>query len=481
MSILIWNASLAKILLIVFITFPGKSLNIFLTVFHDKATSDSLNIEVAQSDIPLYFPSTGIQFYRDGIIYLLDSRYSWENEGGNVPFGRINMYYSPLKDNKLGEQTYFLRNNYFPYPAEAVTFTSDYSKMFFNKESRFRGYREDAIRIYETEINFRKNGKLYMQRKLKEFPYNSNIYSCIQPAVSPDGKFLIFASDMPGGQGGLDLYYSIYEDGNWEDPINLGIDINSPLDESFSFINNNGDLFFSSNGHEGYGKYDIYFARLIKAYLWDKPINMGPTLNSAKDDVAFTLSRIDEIQGFFASDRNVTGKQYQLFKVKINGDIKLLYQDQPPENESITKLIEGETIDLPETDTITSKISDITIDKTKTEETEKTIIDTAESEQTKPVVENEIEEQDNQKIIFKVQFKTSDSPLESFNVVINDRVYNAFEYYYKGAYRYTIGEFEKLDDAIKLLKECRKNNYSDAFVVAFRGLERILDPQVFQK
>ena len=108
------------------------------------------------------------------------------------------------------------------------------------------------------------NGKSDLTTKPVEIPFNSKMYSCVQPAVSPDGKFLIFASDMPGGQGGLDLYYSIFEDGSWEDPINLGKDINSSLDESFSFIDKNGNLFFSSNGHEGYGKHDMYFARLIK-------------------------------------------------------------------------------------------------------------------------------------------------------------------------------------------------------------------------
>jgi hypothetical protein len=199
------------------------------------------------------------------------------------------------------------------------------------------------------------------------------MYSCVQPAVSTDGNFLIFASDMPGGQGGLDLYYSIFEDGSWEDPINLGKDINSALDESFSFIDKNGNLFFSSNGHEGYGKYDIYFARLVKAYLWDKPVNLGPKFNSAKDDVALVLSRNDETQGFFASDRNVIGKQYQLFKVKIYGDIKLFGQTQPTESESKTQALEEGTKDITETDIITSKTSDKTIDKTKTEETEKPI------------------------------------------------------------------------------------------------------------
>jgi hypothetical protein len=264
---------------------------------------------------------------------------------------------------------------------------------------------------------------------------------------------------MPGGQGGLDLYYSIFEDGGWESPINLGKDINSPLDESFPFIDSNGNLFFSSNGYEGYGKQDIYFAKLIKAYRWDKPLNMGSKLNSPKDDVAFTLSRIDETQGFFASDRNVSGKQYQVFRVKMYGDIRLLNQDQPTEKENKTQIVEEGTKNIPETTIITPKTSDKTIDKTKTEETEK------------PTPE----------IIFRVQFKASPKSLGSFNVVVNGQQYKTYEYFYKGAYRYTIGEYTNLDEALKLNQDCKKKDYPEAFVVAFRGSERVLDPQVFKK
>jgi hypothetical protein len=435
------------------------SLGVFSSFCNSLFASDSLKIEVTFFELRIHYPSTGVQFYKDGIIYLLDSKITRESKGEYVPFGSISMYYSPLKDNKLEKQIYFLRKDPFPYPADAVSFTADYSKIFFTHESRFRGYRDNSIRLYEANISMLKNGKSDLTKKPSELPFNSKMYSCVQPAVSPDGKFLIFASDMPGGQGGLDLYYSIFEDGNWEDPINLGKDINSTLDESFSFIDKNGNLYFSSNGHDGYGKHDIYFARLIKAYSWDKPINLGPKLNSAKDDVAFVLSRIDETQGFFASDRNVSGKQYQVFRVKMYGDIRLPGQDQPTEKESKTEIIEEGAKDIPEATVITQKTPDKTEDKPKIEETEKTV----------------------QEIIFRVQFKASPKSLGSFNVVVNGQQYKTYEYFYKGAYRYTIGEFTNLDEANKLNQECRKKDYTEAFVVAFRGSERVLDPQVFKK
>ncbi len=457
MTSLQWNSSLVKSILLFCIIFSGKSFDLYSLASHNKSASDSIKIELNVFNLPVYYPSTGIQFYRDGIIYLIDSKFLRESKGEYVPFGRISMYYSPFKDNKIGKQIYFLRTEPFPYPAEAVSFTADYSKMFFTQESVFREPGDNTIRIYEAEISVRNDGKTDLKRTYREFPFNSKMYSCVQPAVSPDEKFLIFASDMPGGHGGLDLYYSIYENGIWGDPINLGKDINSNLDESSSFIDNNGNLFFSSNGHEGLGKYDIYFAKLIKPFVWGKPKNMGPQLNSEKNDVAFVLSRIDETQGFFASDRNDSEKKYQIFRVKMSDDIDFLSQDQAPESESQTQTL----ID-------TLKTSDKTIDKAKIEETGQSVIVQAESEQTKP------------EIIFRVQFKTSAKSLGSFNIVIDGKEYKAFEYVYKGAYRYTIGEFEKLEDAKLLDQSCKLKGYSDAFVAAFKGSERILDPQVLK-
>jgi hypothetical protein len=448
-----------KKLFIFSIILLGISLNLFASVYNFSSADDSLKIEITLFDLRIQYPSTGVQFYRDGIIYLLDSKLTRESKGEYVPFGSLSMYYSPLKDDKLEKQIYFLKKDPFPYPADAVSFTDDYSKIFFTHESRFRGYRDNAIRIYEATIRLLKNGKSDFAIKPSELPFNSKMYSCVQPAISADGKFLIFSSDMPGGQGGLDLYYSIFKDGSWEDPINLGKDINSELDESFPFIDKDGNLFFSSNGHEGYGKYDIYFARLIKAYRWDKPINLGQPLNSEKDDVAFVLSRVDETQGFFATDRNVSGKQYQIFKVKMYGNIRLLSQDKPIESETTTQALEEGTKDVPEATVITSKTTDKTNDKTEAEETEKP----------------------NPEILFRVQFKASPKSLGSFNVLVNDQQYKTYEYFYKGAYRYTIGEFETLEEALKLNQDCKKKDYPDAFVVAFRGSERVIDPQVFKR
>ena len=147
MTRILWNPSLIKIKLIFSIILLYNSINLFSYFSYSESASDSLKIEVTNFDLRIHYPSAGVQFYRDGIIYLLDSKISRESKGEYVPFGSISMYYSPLKDNKLDKQIYFLRKEPFPYPADAVSFTADYSKIFFTHESRFRGYRDNSIRI----------------------------------------------------------------------------------------------------------------------------------------------------------------------------------------------------------------------------------------------------------------------------------------------------------------------------------------------
>ena len=151
----------------------------------------------------------------------------------------------------------------------------------------------------------------------------------------------------------------------------------------------------------------------------------------------------------------------------MSGDIKSLSKSQPTESE--TQTLEEGNKNIPETNVITSKTTDKTIDKTKTEETAKPVTVKTESEPTES------------EIIFRVQFKASAKSLGSFNVTVNGKQYKTYEYFYKGAYRYTIGEFKTLEEALKLNQDCKKKDYPDAFVIAFKGSERVLDPQVFKK
>ena len=91
------------------------------------------------------------------------------------------------------------------------------------------------------------------------FKYNSTEYSLTTPALSHDGSRIYFASNMPGGFGGADLYYCDFTDGQWQPPVNLGHNVNSTGNESYPFESEAGILYFSSDGWVGFGKKDSFF------------------------------------------------------------------------------------------------------------------------------------------------------------------------------------------------------------------------------
>jgi hypothetical protein len=106
--------------------------------------------------------------------------------------------------------------------------------------------------------------------------------------VSEDGNQLVFASDRPGGFGGLDLYISRKVNGDWGPAVNLGPEINTEFNEDRPFlISNSKTLFFSSQGHENIGGYDLFRSDLQSNGLWSKPKNLGYPINTPDDEIFF--------------------------------------------------------------------------------------------------------------------------------------------------------------------------------------------------
>lgn len=138
--------------------------------------------------------------------------------------------------------------------------------------------------------------------EIKPFKYNSDQYDIAQPSLSPDGRFLYFASNMEGGEGGSDIWYCELVDGEWGAPVNLGPTINSKASENYPHIHESGKLYFSSNRAGGYGKLDIYYSTQISG-KWSEPRHMAEPINSEADDFAFIAGE-DGALGYFVSNRN---------------------------------------------------------------------------------------------------------------------------------------------------------------------------------
>lgn len=142
--------------------------------------------------------------------------------------------------------------------------------------------------------------------KAQEFGFSTREYIIGHPNLSDDARILFFASDIPGGNGGADIYYSILdENGNWGDPINAGPLINTEYDETFPFLKGDSVLYFSSKGHVGMGGDDVFYSKVDNNFNFSKPVNLGVPINSTADDFAIIFT--NPMNGFFCSNREADG------------------------------------------------------------------------------------------------------------------------------------------------------------------------------
>ncbi|MDH7448437.1 TolB family protein [Aquimarina sp. 2201CG14-23] len=185
----------------------------------------------------------------------------------------------------------------------SATFSPDGKTVYFTRNNYAnRKFKRNAdgyvlLKIYKADYD---NGKW---KNVEELPFNSDEYSIAHPALSPDGKFLYFASDMPGSYGKSDIYVvEIYEDGTYGTPENLGSLINSEGRETFPYVSDKGKLFFASDGHVGFGGLDIFMVLADENNGWEV-YNMGTPINSPYDDFTFIINEEYKI-GYFASNRS---------------------------------------------------------------------------------------------------------------------------------------------------------------------------------
>ncbi len=144
--------------------------------------------------------------------------------------------------------------------------------------------------------------------RIRELRFNTEWFNITMPCLSHDGKRLYFASDKPDGVGGLDIYYSNWRNGYWEDPVNLGPAVNTEGNETYPFISETGELFFASDGLGGFGGKDIYVTKQ-KDNSWHTPVRLAAPLNSEFDDFGIvTTAEVNE--GYFSSAR---GKSVDIY------------------------------------------------------------------------------------------------------------------------------------------------------------------------
>ena len=181
------------------------------------------------------------------------------------------------------------------YDEGACCFSPDGKTMYFTRCS----YDSDYPRFAEIYSSTRSDAS-WGKPQLVEISKDT-LSSYAHPAVSPDGRWLYFTSDMPGGLGGLDIWRIALTENGIGGVENLGEPINSEGDEMFPVFRPNGDLYFSSNGHVGMGGLDLFCARQDSSETW-KIENLKYPMNSSGDDFGMTFEGVHN-RGFFSSNR----------------------------------------------------------------------------------------------------------------------------------------------------------------------------------
>ncbi|MDB4302859.1 OmpA family protein [bacterium] len=189
------------------------------------------------------------------------------------------------------------------YHESNAVISADGKRMYFDRNDYFEGdYDKSANGINQINLYYAENIDGKGWSGVVSAHFNNNEYSTGHPALSQDGKTLYFVSDMPGGKGGSDIYMvAINNDGSLGTPERLADNINTEGKELFPYVDSNGTLYFSSNGHMGIGGLDVFYAE-AQGSGFGVVNNLGNGVNSPADDFAYKYDPTTQ-SGYVSSNR----------------------------------------------------------------------------------------------------------------------------------------------------------------------------------
>lgn len=347
-----------------------KEARIWIKEYHEKFPLDR-RAEFAMKTIdnlPVYFKDTANYFvwkliinspnadfspvlYNNGMVFasaretkqLVERKHSWTNQ----PF--LNLYYSQGKGNTFLEAHPFAQDVQIKYNDGPVCFSKAGDEIFITRNNVVKS------KVYTSEDEVVKL-KIYhakmentLWKDLKPFKYNNDNFNCAHPYLSPDGKRLFFASDMPGGKGGMDLYMCEKDTNGWLEPKNLGENINTEGNELFPYLHDDGTFLFASNGRDGLGGLDVFWCKMKGAETGEVK-NLGAPVNSGDDDFGIAFDNKTHY-GYFSSNRELKNGDDDIYSfrrmLKLKGIVVEKSTDIPiAEAKVVLKNKRGDELEL---------------------------------------------------------------------------------------------------------------------------------------
>lgn len=261
--------------------------------------------EIGKFDFNSRYSDFAPTFYKQGLIFSSDRdtgnlaryRHTW-NSKDFLDLYKVNV--DSTSENKVVKFGGEINTR---YHESTSVFTQDGNTLYFTRNNLFDGktVKDDQGVVRLKIFKATKENDLWTQ--IEELPFNSESYSIAHPTLSPDEKWLYFASDMPGTYGESDIFrVAINTDGTYGTPVNLGDIINTEARETFPYVTSENILYFSSDGHPGLGGLDIFATKISNSQYIGSVLNVGKPVNSELDDFTFILNEGTR-KGYFASNR----------------------------------------------------------------------------------------------------------------------------------------------------------------------------------
>lgn len=332
----------------------------------NQIKNNSGRYTVKSVDLNSQYSDFGTAFFGDKIVFASNreagSMQKKVDKWTDNSFAKI--YVTDIDKNGLpvGQGQKLSKNIDYKFHESTAVFTKDGKTMYFTRNSKKNDNenKESILKIYRAKLV---NNDW---SDIEELSINGSNFNTAHPALSPDEKTLYFASNRPGTYGSSDIFKTeILENGKFGEPVNMGTGINTEGRETFPFIAESGELYFSTDGHQGLGGLDVFVAPKDEKGGYLKVYNIGEPVNGPFDDFAFIINSTGK--GFFSSNRT-EGKGYDDI-YSINETKKIEYIHEQLLAGTVTDTDTGKT--LTDTDILVYDKDFNLVSQTKTDESGK--------------------------------------------------------------------------------------------------------------